>query len=100
MMPSSARVWTVSLRAGTQARSDSLATRAKEAIGQHISLIIPVDRRDEETTILERLRRGERIDHFDTVRVRKDGTTLDISLTISPVRDSRRQDRRCFENRA
>ncbi len=59
-----------------------------EAIGQHVSLIIPVDRRHEETVILERLRRGERIDHFDTVRVRKDGTTLDISLTISPVRDS------------
>lgn len=61
---------------------------AKEAIGQHISLIIPANRRDEERIILERLRRGERIDHFDTVRVRKDGTTLDISLTISPVRDS------------
>jgi PAS domain S-box-containing protein len=60
---------------------------AQDAIGQHISLIIPVNRRGEETIILERLRRGERIDHFDTVRVRKDGTTLDISLTISPVRD-------------
>jgi PAS domain S-box-containing protein len=61
---------------------------AKEAIGQSISLIIPVDRKTEEEAILERLRRGERIDHFDTVRVRKDGTTLDVSLTISPVRDS------------
>lgn len=61
---------------------------AKEAVGQHISLIIPINRRGEEVAILERLKRGERIDHFDTVRVRKDGTTLDISLTISPVRDS------------
>jgi PAS domain S-box-containing protein len=61
---------------------------AKEAIGQHISLIIPMNRRGEETIILERLKRGERIDHFDTVRVRKDGITLDISLTISPVRDA------------
>jgi len=61
---------------------------AKEAIGQHISLIIPANRRNEETTILERLRRGERIEHFDTVRVRKDGTLLEISLTISPVRDA------------
>ena len=61
---------------------------AKEAVGQHISLIIPPNRRDEETIIIERLRRGERIDHFDTVRVHKDGTTLDISLTISPVRDA------------
>jgi len=61
---------------------------AKEAIGQSISLIIPVDRAFEEKTILEKVGRGERIDHFDTVRVRKDGTLLDISLTISPVRDS------------
>jgi len=61
---------------------------AQEAIGQNISFIIPADRMAEETTILEKLRRGERINHFDTVRVRKDGTRLDISLTISPVRDS------------
>ncbi len=61
---------------------------AKEAIGQHISMIIPRDRLDEETSILARLRQGERIDHFDTVRVRKDGTALEISLSISPVRDA------------
>ena len=61
---------------------------AKEAIGQSMSLVIPVDRMTEEETLLEKLRRGERIEHFDTVRVRKDGTLLDISLTISPVRDS------------
>jgi len=59
---------------------------AKEAVGQPISMIIPLDRRDEETRILARLRQGERIDHFDTVRLRKDGTKLEISLTISPVR--------------
>jgi len=61
---------------------------AKEAIGQPISMIIPLDRRDEETRILARLRQGERIDHFDTIRVRKDGTKLEISLSISPVRDA------------
>ena len=61
---------------------------AGEAIGRHITMIIPQDKRDEETRILERLRRGERIEHFETVRVRKDGTLLDISLTISPVRDA------------
>jgi PAS domain S-box-containing protein len=60
----------------------------QEAIGQNISLIIPVDRLSEEKSILERLRSGQRIDHFDTVRLRKDGTRLDVSLTISPVRDS------------
>ena len=61
---------------------------AEEAVGQHISMIIPHDRRDEETSILARLRRGERIDHFDTIRVRKDGSKLEISLTISPVLDA------------
>ena len=61
---------------------------ASEAVGQHISLIIPVNRRDEETVIIERIKQGERIEHFDTVRVRKDKTPFDISLTISPVRDA------------
>jgi PAS domain S-box-containing protein len=61
---------------------------AEEAIGQHICLIIPADRRDEETMILERVGRGEQVEHFDTVRVRKDGTPVDISVTISPVKDA------------
>ncbi len=60
---------------------------AEEAVGKHITLIIPADRQSEETTILERLKRGEMVDHFETVRIRKDGTLIDISLTISPVRD-------------
>jgi len=60
----------------------------EEAIGAHITLIIPKDRLPEEDTIISRVRRGERIEHFDTVRQRKDGTLIDISLTISPVRDS------------
>lgn len=61
---------------------------ANEAIGQHISLIIPANRAEEETLIIEKIRKGERIEHFDTVRVRKDNAELDISLTISPVRDA------------
>jgi PAS domain S-box-containing protein len=61
---------------------------AGEAVGQHISLIIPLNRRDEETVIIDRIKRGERIEHFDTVRIRKDNTPLNISLTISPVRDT------------
>ena len=60
---------------------------ASEAVGQHISLIIPVNRRDEETVIIKRIKQGDRIEHFDTVRICKDQTPLDISLTISPVRD-------------
>ena len=61
---------------------------AEEAIGQNITLIIPPERRDEERTILEQLRRGERVDHFETVRMRKDGSLLDVSLTISPMKDA------------
>ena len=61
---------------------------AEEAIGQHIKIIVPADRQEEEAGILERLRRGERVEHFETVRVGKDGTMLDISLTISPLRDA------------
>jgi len=61
---------------------------AQEAIGQHITLIIPQDRVTEEDHILARIRRGEKIDHFPTVRRRKDGTLIDVSVTISPVYDS------------
>lgn len=60
----------------------------EEAIGKNITLLIPADRLAEETTILERIRRGERVEHFETVRRRKDGTMVDISLTISPLKDS------------
>jgi len=62
---------------------------AAEAVGQRIDFIIPADRLDEEREILARLRRGERIDHFETVRRRKDGALRDMSLTISPVADAR-----------
>ncbi|HEX9698076.1 MAG TPA: PAS domain S-box protein, partial [Acidobacteriota bacterium] len=60
---------------------------AAEAIGQSITLIIPEELRQEELSILGRLRRGERIEHFETVRVAKDGRRVDVSLTVSPIRD-------------
>ena len=60
---------------------------SKEAIGSHITLIIPKNRFEEEDDILARVRRGESIDHFDTIRQRKDGSLIDISLTISPIKD-------------
>jgi PAS domain S-box-containing protein len=62
---------------------------AEEVIGKSIMILIPPDRAFEEPDILQRLKRGERVDHFETVRVRKDGQTLDISLTISPIKDKR-----------
>ncbi|SFQ07351.1 PAS domain S-box-containing protein [Mesorhizobium sp. NFR06] len=61
---------------------------AAEMVGTPITTIIPEDRLDEEPLILGRIRNGELVDHFETVRRRKDGTLVDISLTISPVRDA------------
>jgi PAS domain S-box-containing protein len=61
---------------------------AAEVVGQSITLIIPPELRDEETAILERLRQGERVEQFETVRVSKEGRRIDISLTVSPIRDS------------
>jgi PAS domain S-box-containing protein len=61
---------------------------AAEAVGQPISLIIPASKLAEEAQILSRLGRGERIDHFETVRLAKDGHEVNISLTVSPVRDA------------
>ncbi len=61
---------------------------AKEAIGQPITIIFPDDRMDEEVDFIARLRRGERIAHYETVRQRKDGSPIPVSLTVSPVRDA------------
>jgi PAS domain S-box-containing protein len=62
---------------------------AEEVIGKPILILIPPDRLDEEPEILKRLKRGELIDHFETVRVAKDGRAIDISLTISAVKNSK-----------
>jgi PAS domain S-box-containing protein len=61
---------------------------AAEVIGKPVTILIPQDRRDEETFILQQIRRGERIDHYETVRRRKDGGLIDVSLTVSPVRNA------------
>ena len=58
---------------------------ADEIVGRPVTLLIPPDRLDEEPKILDQLKRGERVDHFETIRVRKDGSRLHISLTISPI---------------
>lgn len=61
---------------------------AEEAIGQPITIVIPSDRQNEERDILTRIRRGQRVDHFETVRQRKDGSLIAVSLTISPVNNA------------
>ena len=60
---------------------------AEEMVGKPITLLIPDDHLDEEPRILEQIRRGERIDHYETIRRRKDGVLLNISLSVSPVKD-------------
>lgn len=60
---------------------------ADEAIGRSVSMLIPEDRQNEEPDILRRIRNGEKIDHYETLRIRKDGELINISLTVSPVRD-------------
>jgi PAS domain S-box-containing protein len=60
---------------------------AAEAVGQSVLMLIPDDRKNEEEMILARLRQGERVDHYETMRVAKDGRQIEISLTISPIRN-------------
>ena len=60
---------------------------AQEAIGQSIHLIVPPEGREQVSDILDRIRHGERVDHLDVVRIRKDGTRVSVSLTVSPVHD-------------
>jgi PAS domain S-box-containing protein len=62
-----------------------------EMLGQSVMTLIPLDRRDEEPRILERVRRGEHIEHYETVRLRKDGSLVEISLTVSPMRNAEGQ---------
>ncbi|HEX2630449.1 MAG TPA: PAS domain S-box protein, partial [Chitinophagaceae bacterium] len=61
----------------------------EEVLGKHISILIPEDRLSEEDTIIASLRRGERVEHYQTIRKRKDGTLIHLSLSISPVKNSK-----------
>lgn len=60
----------------------------EEAIGQSVTMLIPADRQDEEPLILNRILKGERIEHYETLRRRKDGSLIEISLSVSPIRDA------------
>ena len=65
--------------------------KAEEIIGKPISVLFPPDRLEEETEILSRLQKGERVEHFETVRMRKDGTAVTVAVTISPIHNSEGQ---------
>ena len=64
---------------------------AEEVEGRPISVLMPPDHADEMRHILEKIRRGERVDHYETARVRKDGSRIDVSLTVSPIRSAEGQ---------
>src|SRR5262249_15288780 len=60
---------------------------AQEMVGKPTSILVPPDRPDEEAELLERLNRGERVDHYETVRIANDGRQVQVSLTVSPIKD-------------
>jgi len=64
-----------------------LGFTAEEVIGQPVTILIPADRQAEEVEILNRIRRGQRIEHFETLRRRKDGSLINVSLTVSPIKN-------------
>jgi PAS domain S-box-containing protein len=76
------------IRSWNQGAERLFGYTADEAIGQSVMMLIPEERAEEEPEIVDRLRRGERIDHFESVRIAKDGRRIHVSLTISPVRDA------------
>src|SRR4030095_4498905 len=75
------------IRSWNRAAERIFGYTAEEAIGRSIRMIIPADRQAEEDEVLRRIGRGEEVEHFDTVRQRRDGTLVHISLTLSPIRD-------------
>ena len=87
-MPSSASRSTASFRAGMPAAEHVFGYTSDQAVGRHISLIIPPERIAEEDEIVARLKAGERIEHFETERARSDGQRILVSLTISPIKDA------------
>ena len=85
----SATIWTGSSTSWNAAAENIFGYRADEIVGTSIDRLIPDDRRGEEDIILDKLRRGERVDHLETVRRTKEGRLVDVSIAVSPIRDDR-----------
>jgi PAS domain S-box-containing protein len=79
------------IRTWNEAAERLFGYSAKEAIGQPVTMLFPPDHINEEVEIISRIKRGEQVEHYETVRRRKDGSLIDLSLTISPVRDDQGQ---------
>src|SRR6266850_5851685 len=77
------------IRSWNRAAERIFGYTAEEAVGRSIRMIIPADRQDEEDLVLSRIRAGEAVTHFETIRQRKDGSLVPISLTVSPVYDEK-----------
>ena len=88
MTRSSARTSTVSSPVGTQVPNGCSDIQPKRLVGKSVTILIPAERHNEEPEIIGRIRRAERIEHYETVRLRKDGSLVDISLSVSPIKDS------------
>ena len=87
-MRSSGRVWDGIVTSWNKGAEQIFGYSAEEFVGKPITMLIPSDRLDEEPRIIEHLRHGERIEHFETVRRRKDGQDIHVSLNISPIKDA------------
>ncbi|HEX6190629.1 MAG TPA: PAS domain S-box protein [Pyrinomonadaceae bacterium] len=75
------------IQSWNEAASRVFGYSADEVIGRHVTMLLPTDRLNEESVIIEKICRGEPVDHFETVRRRKDGSLIDVSLTISPIKN-------------
>jgi PAS domain S-box-containing protein len=80
------------------ARSALFGYTAEEAVGKPVTILIPTDRHDEELVILERVHRGESVENYETIRQRGDGSLVDISLTVSPIKNAKRGTRHRLED--